>query len=173
MDWIFEHLNIVVVIILVIGSFLKTRFDSARQETEERDDFPDFGESDTPDESYRRMAPPLPSVPPPLVRASEPPPLPTTTYSSPGAFTIAADEAAKILKHQRELAENMRQLRATKANTSGGAAITRAQLAASQAGAVPIVATVPLSYRSRLRNPAEIRRAIVMREILGRPVGLR
>ena len=174
MDWIFEHLNIVVVIILVIGSFLKSRFDSMTGETGERDDFPDTGETNTPPgESYRKIPPRLPSVPPPLVSADRPPSLPATAYDTPGAFVIAEAEAAKILKHQRDLADHMRQLRETKASTSGGAAITRARIAADNAGKQSSVETVPISYRSRLRSPAEIRRAIVMREILDRPVALR
>lgn len=177
MDWIFEHLQIVVIGILVIGSFLKSRLDSARQEQQERDELPDF--DDRPDDSYRKMAPPAPSVPPPLVRASipevrtsRPPPIPQVTYTLPGAFVAAEEENARVLKHQQDLADHLRQIRETKATTTGGAAATRARVAASKNKAKPMV-TAPLSLRSRLQSPSEVRRAFVLKEILDRPVGLR
>jgi hypothetical protein len=83
----------------------------------------------------------------------------------------AASEAAKALKHQQDLAERLRQIRETKATTTGGAAATRARVAAK--GVAKSAAQVPASIRARLRDPVEVRRAFVMREILDTPVGLR
>ena len=83
----------------------------------------------------------------------------------------AASEAAKALKHQQDLAERLRQIRETKATTTGGAAATRARLASK--GVAKPATQFPASIRARLRDPAEVRRAFVMREILDAPVGLR
>lgn len=182
MDWIFDHFQIVVLILLGIGSMVKSIFDSKSKQASEREI-----ESDEPpevpldeDTSYRKTHP---SVPPPLVRSSGPPPLARQVVPPPlresGYEAAVAQETARALKHQQELAEHLRQIRRTKATTSGGAAATRARLstksAAKMAGkdAAKPSAQAPLSIRNRLRSPAEVRRAFVMREILDPPVGLR
>jgi len=87
------------------------------------------------------------------------------------AAVEAAKEAAKILKHQQDLAERLRQIRETKATTTGDAAATRTRLAAKTAKS-PLLETAP-NFRRRLLNRGEIRRAVVMREILDPPVSLR
>ena len=180
MDWIFDHFKFVVIIALVIGSILKSRFDAKTQEAEERDVEVDE-KPHTPldqDKSYRKIPPSAPSVPPPLTRAnipasgSVPPPLVYTMDSNiPGAAAAAADEAARMLKHQQDLAAHLKQIHDTKATTTGGAAATRARIASK--GKTKTTATAPLTLRARLKSPTEIRRAFVMNEILSRPVGLR
>ncbi len=179
MDWILEHLNIVIVGILILGSFLKSRLESKSEETDTSSDFPDYGDMDQPDESYRKMPPPMPSVPPPLVRTNipeprntRPPEIPTVYSKVTAAVVAAAEESARMLKHQQDLAEHMRRINETRATTTGGAAATRVRIAASKSKAKPFVAG-PLSLRSRLQNPVEVRRAFVLKEILDRPVGLR
>lgn len=182
MDWISEHLNIVIIIGVVIASFLKNVFDAKTKEASEQDDLPDVDDRDSPDGSYRKMPPPAPSVPPPLPRTHVPAPRPAEpplVYSQgpvfPGAAATAAaeaaNEAAQILKHQRELAAHLKQLHDTKATTTGGAVATRARIASK--GKTKAAASAPLTLRARLKSPAEIRRAFVMNEILSRPVGLR
>lgn len=76
-----------------------------------------------------------------------------------------------MLKHQQDLAEHLRQIRENKATTTGGAAETRARIAASK-GTSKRSATTQVPIRARLRDRAEIRRAFIMREILDKPVGL-
>ena len=76
-----------------------------------------------------------------------------------------------MLKHQQDLAAHLKQIHDTKATTTGGAVATRARIAAK--GKTQVAAGVPLSLRARLKSPAEVRRAFVMNEILGRSVGLR
>ena len=63
-------------------------------------------------------------------------------------------------------------IRETKATTTGGAAATRARVAASKAPA-KAAAVVELSLRSRLRNKGELRRAFVVNEILSQPLSQR
>ncbi len=183
MDWIFDHPQIILLIILGVGSMLKSAVEARAEKAAERD-FTEERENRVPidqDTSYRKV---MPSVPPPIQRADRPPPLPAgrtpspkkrrkvkPASTAPPSFS-AAEEAAGILKHQRDLAERLRQIRETKATTTGGAAATRARVAAKDTKQ-PTQSLGPISLRKRLTNPAEVRRAFVMREILDRPVGLR
>ena len=166
MKWILENPQVVIIAIFVIGSLVKNVLESRTGRNQEVD--PDE-EDERPfvpidqDKSYRKVER---SGPPPLTRhGGGPPPLPM-------AAAIAAEEAAAALKHQQDLAERLRQIRATKAETTGGAAATRARVAAVRSAPKPLLQS-PSSIRSRLRDPAEVRRAFVMREILDPPVGLR
>ena len=167
MDWIFEHLQIVVLVLLGIGSMVKSFFDAKAKQAAERE-----AEWNPPSEvpldddtSYRKVLPKA-TVPPPLTRTATPPQLRMAGYDAE-----VANETAKALKHQQDLAERLRQIRETKATTTGGASATRARIA-SKGTAKPLKKT-PLTLRRRLRDPAEVRQAFVMREILDPPVGLR
>lgn len=164
MDWIFDNLQIVLLIALGVGSVLKSMLESKSKANEEREEESDPGEDFPPYEEYREPA--IPSVPPPLPRQVVPHSQRQFSYDE-----AAAAETARELKHQRDLAEHLRQIRETKATTTGGAAATRARISAK--GAKKSVSQVSLSIRGRLRDPLEVRRAFVMREILDPPVGLR
>ncbi len=161
MNWIFDHFQIVVLVLLGIGSLVKSMFDAKSKQAAEReadyDPTPEVPLDD--DTSYRKNSP---TLPPPLT----PPPIRLVGYDAE-----AANEAAKVLKHQRDLAERMRQIRETKATTTGGASATRARIA-GKGIAKPLI-PAPLTLRRRLQDPAEVRRAFVMREILDPPLGLR
>ena len=165
MNWIFDHLQIVVLVVLGIGSMVKSMFDAkAKQAAEKEAEWhptPKIPLGD--DTSYRKVQP---SVPPPLARAATPPPLRMAGYDAE-----VANETAKALKHQQHLAERLRQIRATKATTTGGALATRTRIASK--GTAKPLKQVPLTLRRRLRDPAEVRQAFVMREILEPPLGLR
>lgn len=167
MDWIFDNIQVVVIALVVIGSLVKNVLESRSQQKREYG-APEDGEDERPfvpidqDTSYRKVL--VPSSPPPLARHAAPPPLPMATQE-------AARESAAALKHQQDLAERLRQIRETKATTTGGAAATRARVAAK--GVSKPFLQGPVSIRARLRDPAEVRRAFVMREILDPPVGLR
>jgi hypothetical protein len=182
-DWIFDHPQILLLIILGVGSMLKSTIEGRAKKAAERD-FTEERETRPPidqDTSYRKV---MPSVPPPVQQSDRPPPLPGTHHTpspkkrrkvkpasiAPASFS-AAEEAAGILKHQRDLAERLRQIRDTKATTTGGAAATRARVASK--GTKSPQTLGPVSLRKRLANPAEVRRAFVLKELLDRPVGLR
>lgn len=165
MTWIYENLQIVAIVLIGVASAVKSMFDNAAQKKAEREIYEDT-EPEVPldqDTSYRKPIPP--SFPPPLVIAT-PPPLRMTGYEAD-----AAEEAAKALKHQQDLAARLRQIRETKATTTGGATATRARVAGK--GVVKAVPQEALTLRQRLASPAEVRRAFVLREILDTPVGLR
>ncbi len=178
MDWIFEHFNVVLIIAVVVGSILKSRFDTKTQEASEDEVTGDFGGPNQPDKSYRKTPPPPPSVPPafpqtpmPPSRNAQPPPISTVDPSIPWAVASAADEAAMLLQYQQKLAAQLKQIQEIKVTTTGGAVATRARIASK--GKAKSAMDVPLSVRARLKTPAEVRRAFVMNEILSRPVGLR
>lgn len=165
MDWIFDNLQIVVLVLLGIGSMVKSFFDAkAKQAAEREAEWRPPSEVPLDDDTSYRKA--QPTVPPPLARHATPPPLRMAGYDAE-----AANETAKALKHQNDLAARLRQIRENKAATTGGASATRARIA-SKGTAKPLKQT-PLTIGRRLRDPAEVRQAFVMREILDPPVGLR
>jgi hypothetical protein len=95
-----------------------------------------------------------------VVKPRTPPPLPAV-----------AQEAEAELKRQMQLQERLRELRDSKAVTSGGAAATRTRTATQQTGYT--ASAIPIGLRGVLRKRSEIRRAVILREVLGPPLGLR
>lgn len=163
MDWIFDNFQIVFLVLLALGSWLKSRIDAKNAKREEEAE----QETETFDpEDYDWEEKSEPATPPPLTRPAVPPAMPMAAFE-------ASREAAATLKHQQDLAERLRQIRETKATTTGGASATRARVAASKSKAKSAVITAPVSLRARLRNNGELRRALVMREILGPSVSQR
>ncbi|MEN9535028.1 MAG: hypothetical protein RIR37_301, partial [Verrucomicrobiota bacterium] len=65
------------------------------------------------------------------------------------------------------LREQLRQIRESKAITTGNAAATRERNAGKGK------AVVTTSLRKTLRNRSELRKAVITREVLGTPLGLR
>lgn len=168
MNWIYDHLQIVVLIIFGGVSILKAVLEAKAKKGPEELESQDADESFRPEEEIDRPRQAVPSVPPPLPwgGVSVPPPLREVGYDA-----AVAQEAAKALKHQQDLTERLQQIRETKATTTGGAAATRARIA--NKGAKKTSSQTPLTLRARLKNPTELRRAFVMREILDSPVALR
>jgi type IV secretory pathway VirB10-like protein len=161
MNWIFDNFQIVFLVLLAFASWIKTRVDAKNAEREaEAEELEPY----EPEEEWQQQ-PQDPAGPPPLVRPPTPPPLPMAAFES-------AREAAATLKHQQDLAERLRQIRETRATTSGGAAATRVRVAESRQPSKTAVA-VPVNLRARLKSRKELKRAVVMREILDPPVGLR
>lgn len=159
MDWISDHFQILALVGLALASWLKSRSDAKALEREEREARRELEEQPEevfgPGEAW--IKPISQPAPPPLVRAI-PPPVPV--------FETEAE-----LKRQMEMQERLRQIRETKAVTSGGAAATRART--KDAKAPNTKTAVPASLRGALRNHGQVRSAIIMREILGPPLGLR
>ncbi len=164
MNWIFDNFQIVILIALGLGSVVKNLLESKAKQKREQEEEYDPGEVFAPYEDYREPA--MPSVPPPLTRQVVP-----HSQRESGYDEAVAIETAKALKHQQDLAERLRQIRDTKATTTGGAAATRARVA--NKGAAKSAVQVPAGIRARLRDPLEVRRAFVMREILDPPLSLR
>jgi len=166
MDWIFDNFQILAIVGIALASWLKARSDAKAAEREERRAREEMGQ---PEEDVFGPGEPwnepqqweMPPAPPPLVvKPQTPPPIP--------AAALAAEAE---LKRQMQLQERLRELRETRAVTTGGAAATRTRTATRQTGQT--AAVVPTSLRGVLRNRSEIRRAVILREVLGPPLGLR
>lgn len=116
---------------------------------------------------------------PPVVRRSGVPPLepfggPSRRILTEVRRRVAPPEPeneAAILERQSQLAEQLRQLEETRVTALRRAAVVAQDAAATvreNAGAARRAGWV-----EELRDPANLRRAIVMREVLGAPVALR
>jgi hypothetical protein len=166
MDWIFDNFQILALVGLALASWLKSRADAKAAEREEREARRQLEEPEDvfgPAEEWSEV-PPAPMVPPPLVKVN-PPPGKAVTYET-------ASETEAELKHQMDLQERLRQIRETKAVTTGGAAVTRARSVSRQTSQKS-TSTAPVSLRGALHNRGQLRRAILLREILGPPLALR
>ncbi len=165
MDWLSDNFQIVALVLIAFAGWIKSRMESKTEEPElPEEQEPQEGREDFgPDQQWERA----PSVPPPLTWSQPPPPM-----INPAAAFEAARESAAVLKHQQDLAERLRQIRETKATTSGGAKATRARVAASKA-LTKTAAPVSISLRSRLHDKGELRRAFVLKEILAPPLSER
>lgn len=163
MDWLLDHFQFVLIIGFALASWLKSRADAKRAAEEElqpREEGAGNDDGYEPEEDWQ-LPPAMPTAPPPLIREIAPPPL-----------YVDTTEADAILKRQQEIQERLQAIKDSKATTTGGAAETRARIAAAGKPSSPL-ALGANSLRSSLRDSKQTRRAIVLREILGPPVGLR
>ncbi|MBX3740793.1 MAG: hypothetical protein KF712_07380 [Akkermansiaceae bacterium] len=137
-------------VLWVIGKISEARKNKEEQQQEQEQWSPEDDGYDY-DERQEPVPPPYrPSVPPPLPRAVAAP-------------DPAADD--RELARQRTMQERLSSLRKERA------AVSKAGRKPAKATPQPMVS--PSSLKSRLRDRRELRRAIVMREILDPPVGLR
>jgi type IV secretory pathway VirB10-like protein len=161
MNWVLDNLNIVIAIAAGIAYWLnnmRVSKEEARRQAEEPPpeesedvfgpDF-DFGEPET--------SPPT-DMPPPLFRQPVPPPLP------------AAVDAGELAR-QAQIQERLREARENKAANRSSTEVSRSWIQARDRPKKP--PTPSGGIKTRLRNTREIRKAFVMREILGPPVALR
>lgn len=114
----------------------------------------------------RPVASPLPEV---LTRRFEtPPPLPGR------ARALQAARDAEVLERQRTLEDQMRALEAKREHAKRRAAESEAMSGDTFSGAASSVARAGGgSLLADLHHPESLRRAFVLREVLGTPVGLR
>lgn len=201
MKWVLEHLQIIIAVAAAIAYWLNQRRQAAAEDEppaspREMSDQTEQAERTrrVQDEIRRKIAERRGgAVPPPVTATAAPrerlpkmiPPLqvpPLEPFGGPVRRrifpahppVIVADEAAEkaALARQARLAEQMRVLEAERQ-----AEHRRAQEIAERhrQEAEPVVAPAfPLgNLRDQVRDPRELRRAIVLREILGAPVGLR
>jgi flagellar biosynthesis/type III secretory pathway M-ring protein FliF/YscJ len=159
MNWILENLQVVVIVLIVVVTLVRKVFETLRTNKPAAgptlEDM--FGPDDELDEDDTRRG------------AAEPPPsLPreTMTREALRKVTLPADMGAHDteVERQREMQERLRKIREAKTNKQPAAAAPmRVKPPAHTAGGL----------KSRLRSGKELRRAIVIREIIGPPLGLR
>ena len=183
MQWIFDNLQILIAGAALVAYWLnnmrQAKEEAARErqeaEAEVEDHFgPDF-DFGTPEEATPPRQNTPPPAPPPKPQAGPPPILRPTRAASPPPAVLSAVETE--MARQQALQERLRQVREarqtrTTATTTGGAAATQARVTGRTATSPATPASASASLARRLRDRQEIRRAIVLREILGPPPGL-
>lgn len=166
MDWISDIpkglILIGIVVFSVVKHILEAKKNAEAEPTQERED--PFEGWEEPEQNLPPARPPRRvsvSLPPPLRSRAMPPPL-----------RSGEPEVEVLLKRQKDMMERLQRIKETnqeKAVTTGGAAATRNRLSGSKADKL----SGPNGLREMLRDPAHTRRAIVLREILSPPIGLR
>jgi len=166
MEWILENLQIVGAIVVAAAYWLNQAREAKAAEKErqrraaeglpeEEEEF-EFEEEEIEAEVMGRRA-----VPPPLVQVKPP--------ALPGPQVLTQNNSTE-LQRQEQLMDRLRQVRAERsASPASGAAATQRKVAAKGKG---VASAVPIGLKARLRDRGEVRRAMVLKEILGKPVGL-
>jgi hypothetical protein len=199
-DWIFDNLFIVLIVASVLGQLLKAikgrrGDDEAPAEPPKEYEFedPELAERTRKirEDIRRRIAErqrggQTAAEPPPLVRdepeveapvfEETPPPLVREVYpeSAPEpraapSSRLEAQRAAEILEEQATMAERLREIEAMKA-----AAQRRAAFEALSVSAATVAREKTRgALLDDLRSPEALRRAFILREVLGPPVALR
>jgi hypothetical protein len=183
MRWILDNLQIVIAVAAALAYWLNQRKQQSAEETEHPaeegrpdDPFREFGADPAEAERTRRIqeeirrkiAERAGGAPAPApARVPEPPPLfqPEPPPRARTAALAAASAHEAILQRQRDLEE---QLRAVEA---GRRATRRNEVIAEASARKPTAARTALL--GDLKGAENLRRAIVLREVLGPPVGLR
>lgn len=187
MDWVFDHLQLIIAAAGAIAWWLNKRRDPGGAETpaphqEDTFDDPELAERTRRirEEIQRKIAerargypteqPTVPREPraePPVVReviVPEVPPVGRRTVSD-----LEAQRQAEILEEQATLAERLREAELMKA-----AALKRAHYEAATMDQTTVLRTQARStVLVDLHDPAALRRAFILREVLGPPVALR
>ena len=191
MDWILNHMQVVIAIAGVVAYWLNQQRrvggpDEAPPHEEKSFEDPELAERtrrireeiqrkiEQRARGYAHEQPTLPhdepAEPPPLIREvviarqPESPPLSRTAKSH-----LAEQRTAEMLEQQASLVEQLRQAQEMKA-----ASLRRTQFETEVAGKEEQAkVAVRAALGDDLRDPASLRRAFVLREILGPPVALR
>ena len=189
MDWALKHLQLIIAIAGAVAWWLNQR-KQAKMGTEEPRkevtfDDPELAERTRRireeiqrkiEQRARSYTQPVPTPveehepvgPPPIfrevvVRAPEPPPL-----SRAAAAQLEDQRTAGILEQQAALTEQLRQAGEVKA-----AALARTQFESQISSGMEAAVVARSALAEDLRDPATLRRAFILREILGPPVALR
>lgn len=203
MDWLLDNLQILFVIAAGVAYWLNSMRQAKEEARQQRDEPPhDPDEVFGPDFDFNEQPPPRqsevflpPPVAPPPYGSAPPPPLPGQRSPSVGRerrdFPAGSPTPQRPvsphqargqenhnaeLERQRSLEERIMSLRKNRDKRGSGAAATQRSVVARRNASRGVSDEVPISIdgiRSRLRSPREARRAIVLREILDTPVGMK
>ena len=192
MDWVFDHIQLLLVIAGSVAYWLNQRRqvqagEDAVPPKENTFDDPELAERTRrireeiqrkieqrghgyATEQPTRPRSPSPAEPPPLVREVVVKPQPTPAVLRRVASHVEAQRMAEILEQQAALAEQLRQAQEMKA-----AAVRRTQFETQISSDKETIAAAVTrgALGDDLRNPDALRRAFILREILGPPVALR
>ena len=188
MEWIFDHLQILIAAGAAVAYWLNQRQqanagEESQEESLQRENPEAMEEAERArrirEEIRRKIAeraggermrqPTLQEAAPPLYRRAEVPAQPKLepvyeeqVWNQGSGYLV--DESAAVLERQRKLQKQLEALKQPKQ-----------QLKMKSEPVKPVAATSLLigSLRHDLRKPSSLRRAIVLREVLDRPVALR
>ncbi|MEI6105509.1 MAG: hypothetical protein WCR49_00730 [Opitutae bacterium] len=185
MDWVSEHLQLIIAIAGAVAWWLNQRKQQAQAGTEEPDLEKNFEDPELAERTRRireeiqrkieqrsRGGPSAPAAAPAL-----PPILREVVVREPVAPVLSrsaqshleAQHTAEILEQQAALMEQLREAQELKAG-----ALRRMQFETEVASKEEAAgAAVRSALGDDLRNPASLRRAFILREVLGPPVALR
>lgn len=176
-DWIFDNFQILALVLIAAGSAAKQLLQRAKEKREEqrRRDYGEETESESfdwedledPEPEWTPVEIPPEFAPPPPPPLPQPPPLAATPEPSPEPD---ADFLQQQLKMQ-EQAEEFQQQR-SKADEALQKTLDLEKQARS-ATRVKRTNTLQSTIRSQLSRPSTARQAILLREVLGKPVGMR
>jgi type IV secretory pathway VirB10-like protein len=183
-DWIFDNFQILAIVGLAFASWLKHRSDAKAAEREEKQareetgELPDWFENEEEWKSPQQPEPP--PLPPPLLRRAESAGAPPLVSKAPPPLPGMAEAANVELQRQEQIQQRLRELRESReasARQAKQAKDARQARQAKQARAARMPGESVPSPSGRLRallhDRSQTRQAILMREILGPPVGLR
>lgn len=185
MDFIFDNIYIVVLIAAAVAQWLNSQREARKAEREQDEPSvdieeifgPDFDFGEPPQQRLPSQSVPPPirrseaAVPPPLFRAEQQAPPIAPQRQSDQPLPTVASAAQTELARQNEMMEKLRLIKESRPpQQSGGARATR-KFMKQRAGGV--ISEAGVAIGARLRDPEELRRAILMREILGPPITLR
>ncbi len=172
MDWIFDNFQIVVLIALAVGSVVKQMADNAKAKKEQREQ-PDRDweepEWQEPETTWTSLPVPQEYQPPPLPRSSPPPLLKHFESHQPPPLVAVVADSGELLRKQLEMQEKARAIRENKATEK----TRKLELRARSATRAKTVYSADITIRNLLANPSSARKAIVLREILDKPLGMR
>ncbi len=179
MNFIFDNFYIIALIVVAFASWLKKRSEAKFEEEEQRrvreEMIRGLEEMSRQSPGPRplampRPAPPLPkashrAAPPPVQRPQIPQPVPTEFMPSED-FELA---------HQRQIEERLAEAKRAKQLTKDQAKERRNRSSREgEYGAKPApTAAASTGLRATLKDRRSTRRAIVLREVLGPPLGMR
>ena len=186
MDWILDNIRLVVIVGGAIAYWLNQRRKAKEAELASRTQMPAPPQAQGGDETERirriqeeirrkilERTDGLAHPPLPMVQVPQPPPLARPQPKQAAYMSLEESRAESdkvILEQQEQLATKLRELE-EKRREHMSRAETFAEKTAETMGAAKTA--VRGSILADLRNPVSVRRAIVLREVLGTPVGLR
>lgn len=204
MNWVIEHLQIIIGVAAAIAYFLNRRRAAAAEESSaaptsealEQEVRTRQVQAEIRRKIAERRAATGSSAPAQTSRTNLPPMLPPTRVppidpfggpmrkilreleraaqpEAPPAYDPTVSEEAAALERQKALQEKLKALEAARAAEQRRAAEIVAAHRAASAPVSPATTFESGDLRARLRDPKELRRTMVLRELLGPPVALR
>jgi hypothetical protein len=191
MDWVFEHFRLIVIVGGAIAYWLNQRRKAKEEEEAARTIAPSKPNAPVNDEAERvrriqeeirrkiaervggvtrpvSAPPPLKTAPQPTLRREQTAAEAYTETQAEAEQLVAADQA--MLERQQMLAAKLRELKEQRREHDRPSEVFAEKTAIAMAASGTAVRG---SLLADLREPASVRRAIVLREVLGTPVGLR